>query len=434
MTIKEIHIENFKGIDKEDLVLKGKSIIVSGRNESNKTSVIQAIFEGLSAKGLPPKPIKDGEDEAVIDIHFGDDEDTYRVVRKFKGNKATLSLTRNHEKLNSPQTKINDLVGSISFDPFKFSEKRGSDQIKIIKKFLDIDTSDIDNEIKEVYDDRKYFNREIKEIRGSILESDYFVNNSGKFDDSDAFYKHIYDMEIVEIDSTKVLGNIERANEHNSKIDDAVRKIDRLYEDNSSIDSDIAGWKKDIELLLAKIDDAKKNMVKNNRTISTLEKLSDVKRIDVEPMKKELENMDMLRKANEDKRYIKKQVEKFEESKAKKVDLDNKLDELRAKLQKMISDKGLPSDFAFEGDVLTYKGLPFTSEQINTASIIKAGLDLIKALGLSNDLKIVRFDGSLLDTKNRNSVIRDLEEDGYQVFVELVDDADLKINYVENIK
>jgi hypothetical protein len=76
-------------------------------------------------------------------------------------------------------------------------------------------------------------------------------------------------------------------------------------------------------------------------------------------------------------------------------------------------------------------GLPFESNQINTARKIIAGLEI--QFALMSDVKIARFDGSLLDNKSIAEVENWAKEKGVQLFVELVDrDGDeLKIEVQE---
>ena len=73
----------------------------------------------------------------------------------------------------------------------------------------------------------------------------------------------------------------------------------------------------------------------------------------------------------------------------------------------------------FDGESLTLDGQPFNSDQINTARRIIAGLEL--QYFKMKDVKIARFDGSLLDNQSLTHVKKWAEDKGIQLFVEFVE-------------
>ncbi len=77
-------------------------------------------------------------------------------------------------------------------------------------------------------------------------------------------------------------------------------------------------------------------------------------------------------------------------------------------------------------------GLPFHIDQNNTAAQIVAGLKL--GAGLLGDVKIARFEGSLLDQESLDAVSEFAEAEGLQLFVELVDrnEKDLRFEFIED--
>ena len=74
---------------------------------------------------------------------------------------------------------------------------------------------------------------------------------------------------------------------------------------------------------------------------------------------------------------------------------------------------------------------PFDKNQINTAELIKSGIML--QLSMMKDLKIVRFDGSLLDNKNLKEMEDWAKTKGLQLFIELVqrDGEGLRVELIE---
>jgi hypothetical protein len=117
----------------------------------------------------------------------------------------------------------------------------------------------------------------------------------------------------------------------------------------------------------------------------------------------------------------------IEEAKAEKAIKAQAKKDLIAEHTKSIEGFDYDDDQGF-----TLDGLPFHVDQNNTAAQIVAGLKL--GAGLLGDVKIARFEGSLLDQENLDAVNIFAEEKGLQLFVEIVDrnEKDLRLEFVES--
>jgi hypothetical protein len=118
---------------------------------------------------------------------------------------------------------------------------------------------------------------------------------------------------------------------------------------------------------------------------------------------------------------------------AKNLDaIQGEMDEINDTKKRELEDTPLPvTGMEMFDDKLMLDGLPFNDNQINTARRIIAGLEL--QFQMMEEMKIARFDGSLLDAVNLKAVEKWADERGIQLFVELVDrnGDDLKIEVNE---
>lgn len=106
---------------------------------------------------------------------------------------------------------------------------------------------------------------------------------------------------------------------------------------------------------------------------------------------------------------------------------------LRKKKEDLVNGalKGIKG-VTFDGEQFLLDGLPFDANQGNTASQIIAGLGIgLKMLG---DVRIARFEGSLLDDEHLASVEKWAKENDVQLFIELVDRAGeaLQVEIIES--
>ncbi len=147
-------------------------------------------------------------------------------------------------------------------------------------------------------------------------------------------------------------------------------------------------------------------------------------------MRKELESSstinETIRKAKET------QTAENEANKLKKaVDkATEEIDELKAKKAKRISDKinieGL--EYSLKDERFLWNGLPFDEKQINTASQLISGMKI--GATMLNELKILKVDASLIDKENFDKVLEWADDEGIELFVELVDREAAKLEVI----
>lgn len=391
MKIVSINIKNFKGLEDVQKEINGQNVYLIGKNGSGKTSFIDAVWGGLTGKNLPEEPTHNGKKKGLIEIDLGD---CIARTKFTKGRPTKFELERKeYEKeadklIKSPRTYLEDRIGLLNFDIEQFFAKSNLEQVRYFSKIMSVDFSDLDADLEELAESRKFDKRKLAE-----------------FEAKNTWYKK----EDIERDFINVV-------DLSKKISDAKDK----KETYDKIASGIKEREAKIEALRAEITTLEGQVKDGTQWLNS----DDNKPLDDEAIAKlqeELENSDELnnskREAHEAqeaekevdnyRKMIEEQTEEIEKKRAEKA----------ARISKNINVKGLTYDVNEER--FLYEGLPFDGKQINTAAQLIAGMKI--ASTMLKELKILRVDGSLIDKDNFDDVLAWSQENGIELFVELVD-------------
>lgn len=404
MKIESINIKNFKGIKSLETEINGKNVYLIGGNATGKTSFIDAVWCGLTGKGLPPEPTHNGAKKGIIEIDLGD-----MIARtKFtKGKPARFELenkeyeTENDRLVKSPRSYLESRVGILNFDINEFFDKSNLEQVKYFSKIMNIDFTDIDSEIEEAADSRKYDKKKLAEI---------------------ALKRGFYDEKLAErdlIDIVELSKQIDAERQKRARYEQVSEGIETRKAKNKERDAEI-------EKLLSQIEAIKEEKRKAADEIFAGEEwLGDESN---EPNAEELVEMESkLETANETNIKIAEakeiaKAEKEGEEYEKLIEyasefIEKKRAEKAERISKNIKIEGLKYDAA--GERFLYDGLPFDAKQINTAAQLIAGMKI--ASSMLKDLKILKIDASLIDKVQFDKVLEWSEKNGIELFVELVD-------------
>lgn len=406
MKIQSINIKNFKGIRSYEGDVSGKHVYLVGGNEAGKTSFIDAVWLGLSGKNCPPEPITDGGSKGLIEIDLGD----FIARTKFKkGRPMTFELeNKTYEDeserfIKAPRSFMEKKIGILDFDINEFFNKTDSEQVKYFAKIMGEDFSDIDSVIEEIMESRKFDKKKLTEHE---TKNDYF-------NDEDANREPI---NVVELSK-----KIEAENNKKKQYELVELGISDRESDIESINKKIEELKKEAEMLSGQVEDGKKWLEDpENKPDET--KLAE--------MREDLENSakinETIRKAKES------QTAENEAKKLRKAieEATDEIEQLKAKKAKRISDKinikGL--EYSTKEERFLWNGLPFDPKQINTASQLISGMKIGSTM--LKDLKILKVDASLIDKVNFDEVLAWADDNGIELFVELVDREATKLEII----
>jgi len=169
MNIARLEVKAFKGIECIELVPKGSSMVVRGRNRSGKTSLAESIVFALT--GEPGKqPVRKGHDSAEVEVTVGDFVFT-RVADAASGRTTMKARRVDGGAIPSPAAFLRDIVGTgLALDPTALFRKKDEDQVAEVRRALGINVSEFDEVIERAYAKRTEEGRALKITKDLVEE------------------------------------------------------------------------------------------------------------------------------------------------------------------------------------------------------------------------------------------------------------------------
>lgn len=406
--IVRLEAENYKRLVAVDITPDGNVVTLSGRNAQGKSSVLDAIFAALAggeASRATKQPIRDGQDVAVVRLDLGD----YIVTRRWTTDDAgTLTVETpptedgRKQKYSSPQKLLDELVGKRAFDPLAFTRMSPADQVATLIATVDLpfDPNELDRERAGVFDQRTEINRVVKQLEGHLA----------------GLPKPSADTPDEEVSAADVIAEFEKAREHNSTIDEAMRNLETAQ----STHERAAARVRELEQELAGAREYEQS------TKAGYERLAErfnngPERIDTAAISDRLANIEQtnaaVRAAQEHRRVAAQLAKKREEAAQFTLELqaiDKRKADALAKVKFPV--EGL----SFDQSGVLFNGIPFS--QASAAEQLRVSAAL--AMASNPQLRILQVrDGSLLDSDSMKVLEQLAIDNDYQVFVEAVDES-----------
>jgi len=432
--IEKIKIQNFKGLKSYEGEVKGKDVYLIGKNAAGKSSFIEAVFFALTGKNLPPKPVTTGAKKGLIELTLDDGF----VIRVKMNSTGKSPVNFEIENLNAPdgqdpfvkapRTWLQKRIGIIDFDVNEFFKMSDAKQIEYFCKITGLEVSEMDQQIEELSESRKFDKKKLAEA----------MTKTG-----------FYDVKDAEKEPINVVALSEKINElinSEKEKSDTFEKVQNGVTDRQKTVTELERQKKEI---IAKIEggtyiDASGFSVVVEKGLN--QQIEDGKEWLLIPENIPSENPELIKMQSDfqNSENINKKIteaKEFQEADSVIEKLQNAIEEATNDIQeqkdlkaKAIAEKidieGLSYDI--EKECFLFNGLPFDKTQINTASQIIAGLKI--GASLLNEIKILKVDASLIDKENFKEVQKWSQSQGIELFIELVDReaGALKIEIEEN--
>ena len=400
LTVVGLQVENFKRVQAVNISPDPEQPIVaiSGKNAQGKSSVIDAIWAALAGAAATrgtktTKPVKDGADKATVRVDLGD----LIVTRTWnKAGKSTLTVTNaDGAKYSSPQAMLDDLIGTLTFDPLAFTRLTPRDQVAALMEVvdLDVDLDALDTQRAALYDKRTEIGRDRKKL-GDAPEIDYRLPEQ-------------------ETPATELLDRITAAqnardNERAAadQVAQGARQVEQLNKQRDDLDKQIAATEQQHDEYQANLS-AAAEAARNSENPETLrDQLADLDRTNA-----------AIRYNNAAKQHA-AQAEELDKAYATKTDEIAALDKAKADA---LAAAAFPLDgLSFGDDGVTYNGQPLgqasAAEQLRAATAIAAALN--------PTVRVIRIaDGSLLDSESRAALEDMARAENFQIWLELVDET-----------
>jgi DNA repair exonuclease SbcCD ATPase subunit len=411
MNIVELIAQNVLKLKLVRIKPDGSSVVIGGKNGNGKTSVLNCIMMALGGKKyIPKKPVHGDEKKGSIEIDLGE----YTVKRTFTeaGGSAVYVENKDGARFQSPQVMLDKLIGAISFDPLAFAKlgDQGSSgvkqQLEILKQVSGVDTSKLDTEHTEVYDERTLINRDIKTIEGQLEAITVH-------DDAPAEL-----VSVVEL--SKELDAANETNTANQKERDKVVSFQSAIDDQAEEITDI---EEQIKELQGQLETYKTNKLRNEEWIKdnkpAIDALVD---IDLDEIREKISTSEATNaKVNDNQEHARLSAE-LDDNRKKADKKTARLTAIQVKKKEMIAGSKLPvSDLIFDESGIKLNEIPF--EQASEAEKLKVSVAL--GLAMNPKLKVLLIrDGSLLDAGNLSMISKMAEDAGGQIWIERVGDGE----------
>ena len=384
MKIINLKAENIKKLIAVDITPTDNTIVITGKNGQGKTSVLDSILFALGGKDAlkeTPKPVRDGQEEAKIEIDLGD----YKVIRTFSavGTTRLEVLSPDGAKYGSPQTLLDEIVGRIAFDPLEFANMKPEEQRTVLLDVLGLTekVAELQKEYRDMYEERTVVGRELKRAEG--------------------YYNSIVvpqDAPQAPVDTVAVSNSLREAESHNSG-------VTLLQDTLTDAEADV----KDLKAQLKEAEEAVAN---------AKEKLKDTKLIDTKPLQEKLASATEINLKYQQVVNKNNASNTLAESKKAQKDLTEKMEEIVIAKEKLINSVKLPIEgLNIDAEGVTFNAMPFS--QLSSAEQLKVSLAI--AMAMNPKLRVMRImDGSLLDSDNMKVIKEMAKNEDYQVWLEYV--------------
>lgn len=417
MKIVSLKSENVKRLQAVDITPEGPLVVISGKNEQGKSSVIDSIWLALDYKNASKditRPIRDGQKGASITLDLGD----LKVTRHWTDNdKSYLKVEDSRGAFKSPQAMLDKLIGKLSFDPLEFSRMKDKEQLDMLLSLVDIplDLNQLDQEKAALYTERTNVNRDLKKLEAHFEQMNPPTDGIPE----------------EEVSATTVLNELAKANEQvalNKSKRDSLENIQYLLKDAAKNIEDIKTQIANLQRQLEAVEERRKELlVSEGNLVSEVCGLIDP---DISLYTKQLNELEETNRKIRDSKAYKKAEEILLGTKQVSQELTDRINALQKSKEDAIKAAKFPIDgLGFNENGVTFKGLPFKQE----CSSSQLKVSFAMAMTLNPDLRIIRVtDGNILDSSNLAIIEQMAKDNDYQVWIEKVDESGKVGIYIED--
>ncbi len=419
--IIQLQAENIKRLKAVSITpdLEKGLVVIGGANEQGKTSVLDAI--SMAIKGgdvIPDKPIRKGSKKASTKIVL---DNGLTIYRTFTENGTQLTIKdETGEKINSPQSILDKMMGKYTFDPVKFLTLKPTEQLDTLKRVVGLDFSSLDKERKSLYENRTLVNKELDNLRAKVklMPVDKDVGNEEK--SAAEVIQKLTEAKTFNASKTRLVEvlNISKSifEKDKNELEKQQRRVEEIQNKIKELTAQLEVESKNVSL-------CKDNVAKSEAGVKKQEEeVNNFKEKDVSSLENELSNLENY---NQKVRQNKERTKVIEEGRNKANEsesLTKKIDAIDEKKTTLLSEAKFPvKGLAFDENGVIYNDLPFN--QASSANQLRVSVAMAAAQNPELKVMLVK-DGSLMDAKNLALLEELAKEHNLQVWVERVSEGD----------
>lgn len=236
-------------------------IPIVGKNRAGKTTIIDSIEILIRGnKYLEKDIISHGKDKAKIVGTISNGERTYEITRSITRKSSSLKIkdvTLGLDKTDNPQEFLDGFLNAITANPRPFLEKKPEDKLKFLMQLLGIDFTDLDNQIKELYDSRTLVGKERDKVDIAPVEEAKRISVDALLDKQKEIER--YNSQLAQVHKA----NLDVEAEKEKQINDYKRRIAADNDEVTTIDADIH----QIDLDIKRLQERKRQKLDRKETL-----------------------------------------------------------------------------------------------------------------------------------------------------------------------
>jgi predicted ATP-dependent endonuclease of OLD family len=399
MKILKLESENVKRLKAISIEPNGNVVVLNGMNEQGKTSVLDSIEMALRGKKfLATKPLREGQKKGHTKIDLGD----LIVTRTYtEGGGGTLRVeNKDGLSYSSPQSVLDKLLATVSFDPLEFTRMKPTEQMKVIQDLAGVDFDELNGKRKLLYENRTENNRELKRIEG-VVQS----------------YQDPSSIPSEMPTTASIIKELDEAKNHNAQRGILVEQFNDASRIHPELEAEVRRLKEALDMAIQKV---KTNSELGRDIKIKIEKLDPV--IGLLPIQEKLDNIEAEQEAFRNHKVYLENLD--EEKRLAKISngFTDKIEAIDTQKKEALENANLPVDgLELREDGVYLNNLPF--DQASGAVKIKTSVAL--GIKMNPELKVLIIrDGSLLDDKSMEVIQKMADENDAQIWVERVGDKD----------
>lgn len=369
-------------------------VIIGGDNDQGKSSLLDSLMYGLGGqKTFPPKPVRDGADQATVNI----DLDDFKVKRVIKpdGNMTIEVRDRDGAKQNSPQALLDKFYNTLSFDPMEFLRMKSREQAEMLKRISGVDFAAFEKKRQAAYDARTDVNRDIKRVKGALDSMKLDPDAPAEPPSTEALFDALNEINGQKLDHARVKADMERVlndiRQANLDIEATEKKVEALKQHKANLQAAGKGYQ---------------------------QQLAEIVVGDPEPIQAQLDDIEAVRERVRMNAEYRRTAAELKAMEKQSAELSSEIKKIDVAVEKAIKDSPLPvPGLAFNDDGVLLDGLPF--EQASQSAKIRVSTMIGVSMNPGLRLMAIR-DGSLLDPTRVQLLAEIAEELDAQVLMEVV--------------
>jgi DNA repair exonuclease SbcCD ATPase subunit len=392
--IIRLTVQNLLRIQAAEVTPDGALVIVAGRNDQGKSSLLNCIGIALSGKNLPEEPIRKGETRGHVIL----ETEQFVITRKFSqsGGGQLIVHDREGQPVTQPQTKLDALYNLTTFDPLTFTRQKPADQAATLRTLTGLDFSAEQARHAELFSRRTEVGRDVQLQKGRMST---IARNP--------------DVPAKPIDLAELTERLNAAIESNTSLD---RLRAQLSDENDAVDEaemTVKDAEKRLQAARARLTNvtAERDALKK-RVESSAE-------VDTALLTQELSQANVTNLAIRENARWSEEHRQLTALESRYAALTEELSRIAEDRNKRTREAKFPVDglgFDDAGNV-TFEGHPFS--QVSSSKQIRVSLAIACALNPNLRVMLIR-DGSLLDADSLKLVREFAEQHNAQVFLECV--------------